>query len=1547
MFRKYNKIFMFLIVVFVLAVMPFSFAGDTIDDLNSTGMVSNDLNNNVSLIGSDDNYVATTGDDINGDESSSNPYATIEHGLLKANQTQNNIIISEGVYKESELAVNSNVYIVGDGNDVIDGQKLNAIFDITNLTVEFSEFKDNNNACASIEKSRFDFNNETIINTGKIVVDATDLYNNNSVNRGTIVSTDGIIDVKNLILGNNVIDYTSSIGVVTSSGNFSNVIYSNVKTGILSVYKNYWFIGDKGFETIYDALDAAVNGDVIEGLPGRYYITSTIVVPKNVTIMPRGDGEVIFDAINKKETVILQILYSTLNVTLKGLTFTNAFHEGDAGALYAKGNVYIYNCTFTNNEVTGLSDGQMVEYSKGGAVFAYNANVTIRDSTFINNTANYGGAIYVNKDSDKNAFLDVNNTKFIRNVGTTYHALGGAIYLFTADMLVNNSAFINNTAVESNPKLGEIHGGAAGAIYSRSNKYSTVTNCNFTGNQAHYWGGAIRSNIGMNVTNCNFVNNTVGHSGGALFGIFALIEGCVFENNSAVSKSRGLKSEGGAVCSGSKLTINNCKFYHNDADDGGALYAGSAFITLTNSIFENNVARYYGGVLSIHGNLVDINNNTFINNKAFKQGGAICIYGHESLNSVHILNSVFIGNVAVDGGALYIHGLKDVFTVPKVKYNEFINNTAENGDVLFIDGPINFNYNALVSKVLNDGSVVFVNNSDKGIAGKIDFGYNWWGNSNPKWDVILVGINATFDYAVLVSSLDLNKILFGEKTAIKNILYWNGTTGSDNISLIPLRHINLSTNGGILESNNGTMKDGKFSTDFKGISNGNFTIKIVVDNDVQYLKVTVGDIVLLPVVYVNETGSDEFGNGSSANPFKTIENAIKHVANGGTIILNGKFRGIGNVNITIDRDGLTFIGVNGSVIDGEGVNWLFDIKKGNAKFTNITLANGFKKGNGGAINIATKQTLTLNNVNLINNTAYNGGSGGAVYGGNIDIIGGIFNNNSASTNGGAIVAIGNVKVNGSKFINNKANKEGGAIYATTVDIDCATFAKNTVIGEGGAIYLANRKLTSRINNSVFEFNSISEASNNYGGVIVNKGTLIVDNSKFTNNSAYGGGAIDNSGVLNITSSCFENNKATGRDAGAISNTGTATVVNSKFVNNFALRDGGAIKNKGTFLTVIDSEFISNVANGSSKGSYGGAIYNWVASSKISNSVFINNSAYTRGGAIYVSGGNKGDIVNIGVYNSIFTDNSAEEGGAIFLENTRGNINYNAFVDNAVDTIHYGLSSRIDNNYNWWGNNTPNWGKLFDNAAFVPNTFAVLALSANKFNNNSYEFIANLYWNNTNVAANIPVRCIELLIASDIINGQMVNGVFKYNYTFDKVGKYTVTANVDHESQSIDLEVKGAFLTVPVLVKYYGSGDKLLAYLFDGDGNPIVNASVVFNVNGVNCTIQTNSCGIASMNINLIPGFYNVSVEYGDVLVKSNVTVKTTMFGSNLVKMYKTGTGFVVKVLDTSGKVLANQNVSFNINGVFYNRKTDENGIAKLNINLRPGEYINCYEFGYW
>ena len=60
---------------------------------------------------------------------------------------------------------------------------------------------------------------------------------------------------------------------------------------------------------------------------------------------------------------------------------------------------------------------------------------------------------------------------------------------------------------------------------------------------------------------------------------------------------------------------------------------------------------------------------------------------------------------------------------------------------------------------------------------------------------------------------------------------------------------------------------------------------------------------------------------------------------------------------------------------------------------------------------------------------------------------------------------------------------------------------------------------------------------------------------------------------------------------------------------------------------------------------------------------------------------------------------------------------------------------------------------------------------------------------------------------------------------------------------------------------------------------------------------------------------------------------------NLVKMYQNATRFYAKFLDSTGKALANSEVKFNINGVFYTKTMDKDGVKIWELNLRPGNYI--------
>ena len=157
--------------------------------------------------------------------------------------------------------------------------------------------------------------------------------------------------------------------------------------------------------------------------------------------------------------------------------------------------------------------------------------------------------------------------------------------------------------------------------------------------------------------------------------------------------------------------------------------------------------------------------------------------------------------------------------------------------------------------------------------------------------------------------------------------------------------------------------------------------------------------------------------------------------------------------------------------------------------------------------------------------------------------------------------------------------------------------------------------------------------------------------------------------------------------------------------------------------------------------------------------------------------------------------------------------------------------------------------------------------------------------------------------------------------------------------TITVNKKTFTLTADNLVKYYKGPESLTAKLVDSKGNPIAGADVTFNINGKDYIRKTNNEGIASMAINLGAGTYNVAVKYNESSVNVTVTVKSTIMADNLVKMYQNATRFYAKFLDSTGKALTNSEVKFNINGVFYTKTTDKDGVADMGINLRPGNYI--------
>lgn len=148
-----------------------------------------------------------------------------------------------------------------------------------------------------------------------------------------------------------------------------------------------------------------------------------------------------------------------------------------------------------------------------------------------------------------------------------------------------------------------------------------------------------------------------------------------------------------------------------------------------------------------------------------------------------------------------------------------------------------------------------------------------------------------------------------------------------------------------------------------------------------------------------------------------------------------------------------------------------------------------------------------------------------------------------------------------------------------------------------------------------------------------------------------------------------------------------------------------------------------------------------------------------------------------------------------------------------------------------------------------------------------------------------------------------------------------------------------------LSMYYKNGSRYEVSIYQ-DGKLINSqnndSKVIFNVNGVNYTKELVN-GKASIGINLNPGNYTITTFYhytdGLATKTNNIEVLSTILANDVVKFFRNGTQYCAKFLDGCGSPLVNASVIFNINGVFYEKQTDDNGMARLNINLFPGEYI--------
>ena len=227
--------------------------------------------------------------------------------------------------------------------------------------------------------------------------------------------------------------------------------------------------------------------------------------------------------------------------------------------------------------------------------------------------------------------------------------------------------------------------------------------------------------------------------------------------------------------------------------------------------------------------------------------------------------------------------------------------------------------------------------------------------------------------------------------------------------------------------------------------------------------------------------------------------------------------------------------------------------------------------------------------------------------------------------------------------------------------------------------------------------------------------------------------------------------------------------------------------------------------------------------------------------------------------------------------------------------------------------------------------------------------------NSTISVDLPkdaTGTVTVEIDGKKYTANVTNGTAKVNIPALSAGNHNITTTYSGDAKYDSMTKKGNITVIPNVnldvndvVMFYHDGTRLVAKLTDSQGKPIVNATIYFNINGVDYVKSTDDNGTASMGLNLDSNVYAVTVTYNgsDIYSKISknvtVTINPSIIAKDLVKMYQNDTKFYAKFIGSDGKALVNTTVRFNIHGVFYNRTTNDDGIAELGIMLRPGNYI--------
>ena len=291
------------------------------------------------------------------------------------------------------------------------------------------------------------------------------------------------------------------------------------------------------------------------------------------------------------------------------------------------------------------------------SVVASDVNDTVVASDAADVAVASGEDSVVASDADDGTFKALQDKIYSADAGSTIDLTRD--YKYTDDFKITTGVFINKD-ITINGNGHTIDGMGKSRIFNINYGDGltfhkvTLNNIKFKNGNAKIYGGAILNFANLTINNCYFTSNNAGTAGGAVNSLGSLtLKNSVFNKNSA-------GGDAGAVFS---LTIiKGAEFYrnyfagHNATEDPNLLLsiAMQAVLepgkdTISNCVFNSNIANGRGGGAVYAYSHIDINSCTFNSNKAGEKGGAV--FGCKDL---FIKNSKFNKNKAsMYGGAVY------------------------------------------------------------------------------------------------------------------------------------------------------------------------------------------------------------------------------------------------------------------------------------------------------------------------------------------------------------------------------------------------------------------------------------------------------------------------------------------------------------------------------------------------------------------------------------------------------------------------------------------------------------------------------------------------------------------------------------------------------------------------------------------------------------------------------------------------------------------------------------------------------------------------------